>query len=101
MPVPDKEEKPRFYTGTETCLKCGTTYDVMSREPVPEHSTIDWCFNDGNLCEVGFELIKEQLRDGESEALNHKVFEHCKVCEGCRYASYTPEKWRSANRHGN
>lgn len=84
-------------TFNQRCLMCGAewTIEPLDNKEVPP--TIEWCFHDGKLCEIGLDLVKEQLKNGESEGLEKRFIDHCKVCTGCRCASFTPEEWAAAN----
>ena len=78
----------------QTCLKCGAEFDVLPANPsdvVP--STIEWCFHDGKLCHEGLDLIIEGMNKGDDTSF----LEHCKKCEGCKCATFTPEEWSRLN----
>lgn len=81
----------------QRCLMCGAEWTIEPLDGKSVPPTIEWCFHDGKLCEVGFELVKEQLKNGESEGLEKRLIDHCRVCAGCRCASFTPEEWANAN----
>ena len=92
-------EKPQPREWPQTCLMCGATYTVTPvRDPnkkIPP--TVEWCFNDGAYCDVGFELVMRQL--DEVPEIRRKLVNHCLECKGCRCAAFDPEDWKEALTH--
>ena len=93
-PTPKKAVQRKEWP--QKCEMCGSEWLVTPNNPneiVP--STVEWCFNDGNYCETGFQLILKrnhvllfELKDVELEFLNH-----CLNCKGCRCAAFDPDEW--------
>lgn len=78
----------------QTCEMCGAEWLVTPMDPnkaVPR--TVEWCFRDGRYCEEGFDILMEQIEQGDSEELNGRWLRHCLECKGCRCAAFKPEEW--------
>lgn len=80
----------------QTCEMCGSEWLVShvdsSSEPVP--ATVEWCFNDGQYCETGLEMIIAVSKHGKSDLSEQQWLEHCVKCSGCRCAAFSPKKWK-------
>ncbi len=73
----------------QTCEMCGSEWLVSSADQnVP--STVEWCFNDGQYCREGLDIITKSLEDGVDDKI---WINHCLKCRGCRYASFNPDQW--------
>ncbi len=79
----------------QTCQTCNTKWLVTPINPntvIPP--TIEWCYLDGNYCEIGFEMIKEAIRNNEDLDNNHNWLNHCLKCSNCRMAYFSPKEWK-------
>lgn len=88
-------QKPQRKEWPQVCEMCGTEWMVIPNDPdeaVPP--TVEWCFHDGQYCEVGFAMMIEKAKDGESADLERRLINHCLTCKGCRCAAFSPEEWR-------
>ncbi len=80
----------------QTCLKCGSKYDVCPTDPKRKVSpTVEWCFNDGAYCETGFVLLQDILREHPINGADVRFVDHCRVCDGCKCAAYEPHEWHA------
>lgn len=106
QPPPLTRIPPGCYEQNVHCLHCGADYTRVSPQPGP--STTEWCINDGQICQVGLDLIVEGAylvnTDGTvkdplaAENLEKRVKKHCEECEGCKMAFFTPETWEAEKR---
>lgn len=80
----------------QTCLKCGSEFDVSPVDPKSEVSrTVEWCFNDGAYCDAGLVLLQDIMSEHPIDGADIRFVEHCKACEGCKCAAYEPEEWHT------
>lgn len=89
------EPKPQRKEWPQTCEMCGAKWLVTPNDPgetVPP--TVEWCFHDGQYCEIGFAMIVEQQKNGQSDNLERRWLNHCLSCKGCRCAAFDPDEWR-------
>ena len=85
------EERPKGRAYEQVCKTCGTVWIVTPKEGAEENPVVEWCFNDGEFCEEGFEMI---TRDGENTGAELEFLNHCLKCKGCRQAAFQPEDWK-------
>ena len=79
----------------QTCEMCGAEWLVTPNDPSEQvPPTIEWCFHDGDFCQVGFAMIQEQATDGQPDELERRFLNHCLSCQGCRCAAFDPDEWR-------
>lgn len=80
----------------QRCLMCGREYIVTPvknpNEVIPP--TVEWCFDDGQICSVGFEMIMDQAEFGPSQERERQWLNHCLECQGCRCAGFKPDQWK-------
>ena len=89
----EKDSQQKNYR--QACDMCGSEWIVTPsdrNEKLP--ATVEWCFNDGGYCEVGFEMILDAENEGETKDRERRWLNHCMVCSGCRCAAFSPEEWR-------
>ena len=73
---------------------CGSKWLVTPLDPNCEvPPTVDWCFHDGSYCEVGFGMILDASKNGETPERMRQWLNHCLECQGCRCAAFSPEEW--------
>jgi hypothetical protein len=91
-PRPQRKEWP------QKCEMCGAEWLVVPVENPDEviPPTVEWCFNDGHYCEVGFQLIlkKNHVLVAELNDIERQFLNHCLSCQGCRCAAFKPHEWR-------
>lgn len=80
----------------QTCLKCGSTFDVCPTDPKRKVSpTVEWCFNDGTYCEDGVILLQDIISEHPVDGADVRFIAHCRVCDGCKCAAYEPDEWHA------
>lgn len=77
----------------QRCESCGEMWLVIAKEGEAVPERIEWCPFDGKNCEDGLRIYLQAF-DAEGEK---KVVEHCRSCEGCRKAFYSPSQWREVS----
>lgn len=83
----------------QECQMCGAIWFITPDDPsevIPP--TVEWCFHDGTYCQVGLKLLIEQQRNDETQEPSERMIEHCRECQGCRCATFTPSEWAEINR---
>jgi len=92
-----EEPKPSSQWWKQTCEKCGAEWSLYHPNGgTAPPKTLEWCFQDGNYCWTGFAMIQKSIKD-ESAFPTAEFVSHCKKCDGCKCAFFTPSKWKDAN----
>jgi hypothetical protein len=77
----------------QICLACGAEWPAFEMdENTPK--TIEWCMLDGKYCDDGIDCLMNAYANGINLQEDEKWIAHCRFCFGCRYASFTPIKWK-------
>jgi len=92
---PPKPTAPERREYPQTCEMCGAKWLVTPNNPNDTVSpTIEWCFHDGHYCEIGFAMILDAEKNGQTNEKNRQWLNHCLTCQGCRCAAYDPAEWK-------
>ena len=90
-----EQPKPKNQWWHQSCDKCGRDWYIYlpNGGKIPP-KTIEWCFSDGDYCETGFKMVIQSVKNKEDFPTDEFV-KHCKKCEGCKCAFFTPKSWNS------